>query len=47
MSFAAAPPPGKFRLLIEEFGSVSVNYAYEGRLIYAETFVIDDALAAE
>jgi hypothetical protein len=51
VTFAAAPAPGQFRLLIEEFEFISANYTDEGRapgrLIYAETFAIDAALVSE
>jgi hypothetical protein len=44
VTFAAAPEPGAFRLLIEEFESVAATYAWPGRLIYAESIAIDEAL---
>ncbi|HEY0878484.1 MAG TPA: hypothetical protein VGE10_08515 [Zeimonas sp.] len=48
VTFAAAPAPGAWRLLVEEHEYVSANYADEGRapgrLIYAETFEVDAAL---
>lgn len=51
VTFAAAPAPGQFRLLIEEFEFVSANHAEEGqppgRLIYAESFILDAALVSE
>ncbi|HKR01391.1 MAG TPA: hypothetical protein VJT09_12010 [Pyrinomonadaceae bacterium] len=55
VSFAKKPEPGRFRLLIEEQEYVSANYTLSegrvgrqpGRLIYAETFELDDALVSE
>ena len=48
VTFAAAPAPGAYRLLIEEFEYVSANYSENrvapGRLIYAETVDVDTAL---
>ncbi|MDT3680321.1 MAG: hypothetical protein ROZ64_15970 [Burkholderiaceae bacterium] len=48
VTFATAPAPGAYRLLVEEHEYVSANYADErrapGRLIYAETFEVDAAL---
>ncbi|MGE3106993.1 MAG: hypothetical protein AB7G11_04145 [Phycisphaerales bacterium] len=44
VTFAAAPPPGQFRLLIEEYESVSSTFPYSGRMIYAETIAVDEAL---
>jgi hypothetical protein len=48
VTFAAAPAPGAYRLLIEEFEYVSANYSENrgapGRLIYAETVDVDAAL---
>jgi hypothetical protein len=50
VTFAAAPAPGTYRLLVEEFEYLSANYAEgrraPGRLIYAETFEIDAALVS-
>jgi hypothetical protein len=55
VAFAKIPEPGRCRLLIEEFEYVSANFMLqEGRavqpprrLIYAETFELDDALISE
>ncbi len=51
VTFAARPEAGAYRLLIEEFEYVSANYQEgrraPGRLIYAETFDVDAALATE
>jgi hypothetical protein len=51
VAFAAVPPAGMFRLLIEEFEYISATYAENdqapGRLIYAETFAIDEAFLGE
>jgi hypothetical protein len=51
VTFAVAPEPGAYRLLIEEFEYVSATYAdgrrAPGRLIYAETFAIDSALVSQ
>jgi hypothetical protein len=51
VTFAAAPAPGQFRLLIEEFEFISANYSDQGkapgRLIYAEIFAIDATLVNE
>lgn len=48
MTFAAVPAPGDYRLLVEEFEYISATYAdgphAPSRLIYAETFEVDDAL---
>jgi hypothetical protein len=48
VTFAAAPVPGTYRLLVEEYEYLSANYAdgrrAPGRLIYAETFEVDTAL---
>jgi hypothetical protein len=45
VTFTTAPPPGAYRLLIEEFEYVSANYADNqrapGRLIYAEIIAVD------
>jgi hypothetical protein len=55
VSFAKAPKAGEFRLLIEEHEYISAKYTLTegragrqpGRLIYAETFELDDALVSE
>jgi hypothetical protein len=55
ITFAQRPQPGQFRLLIEEHEYISANYSLvegrtvqqPGRLIYAETFELDDALVSE
>jgi hypothetical protein len=51
VTFAAAPDPGQFRLLIEEFEFISANYTDQGkapgRLIYAETITMDATLISE
>jgi hypothetical protein len=55
VEFAKLPHPGEFRLLIEEHEYISADYSLaEGntikqpsRLIYAETFELDDALVSE
>jgi hypothetical protein len=55
VEFAKLPRPGEFRLLIEEHEYISADYSLaEGntikqpsRLIYAETFELDDALVSE
>lgn len=55
IEFAKLPHPGEFRLLIEEHEYISADYSLpEGRtigqpsrLIYAETFELDDALVSE
>jgi hypothetical protein len=51
VTFAVAPEPGAYRLLIEEFEYVSATYAdgrqAPGRLIYAETFAVDSALVSQ
>jgi hypothetical protein len=48
VTFAAAPEPGRYRLLVEELEYVSANYSdgreAPGRLIYAETFEVDAGL---
>ena len=48
VTFTSAPPPGAYRLLIEEFEYVSANYADNqrapGRLIYAEIIAVDAAM---
>jgi hypothetical protein len=41
VSFATAPDPGRFRLLIEER-----EYIGQGRLIYAEAFELDHTLVS-
>ena len=55
VTFAQAPKPGQFRLLIEEQEYISANYTLvegrtaqqPGRLIYAETMELDEALVSE
>lgn len=53
VTFTEIPEPGRYRLLIEEFEYVSHTWAEgdagapPGRLIYAETFELDDALVSE
>jgi hypothetical protein len=55
ITFTQMPEPGRYRLLIEEFEYVSSTFLVEegrrteppGRLIYAETFAMDDALVSE
>jgi hypothetical protein len=52
VAFQAQPAPGQFRILVEEFEFISANYTTQdrhapGRLIYAETFMVDSALVAE
>jgi hypothetical protein len=48
VTFAAAPTPDTYRLLVEEYEYISANYTdgrrAPGRLIYAETFEVDTAL---
>jgi hypothetical protein len=48
VTFAGAPPEGKYRLLIEEFEYITADYlegrSAPGRLIYAETFTVDAGL---
>jgi len=48
VTFASVPPPGAYRLLIEEFEYVSADYTEgrqaPGRLIFAETFEVDGGL---
>ena len=48
VTFATAPAPGTYRLLVEEYEYISANYTdgrrAPGRLIYAETFEVDTAL---
>ena len=48
VTFTAAPAPGAYRLLIEEFEYISANYAEgrgaPGRLIYAEIIEVDAAM---
>jgi hypothetical protein len=55
VTFAQRPNPGGFRLLVEEHEYISANYAISeggaikqpGRLIYIETFELDEALVKE
>lgn len=56
ITFAKPPPPGEFRLLVEEYEFISAEYTLVGdddvvrqpsRLIYAEAFEVDDALVNE
>ncbi len=55
VTFAQRPEVGRFRLLVEEYEYVSANYVLKdgrttrqpGRLIYAESFELDDALISE
>lgn len=55
ISFAKAPEVNRYRLLIEEFEYISANFTLGGgravkplgRLIYAETFDLDNALISE
>jgi len=55
VTFGQTPEVGRFRLLIEEHEYISANYTLSegrvvrqpGRLIYAETFELDDALVSE
>ncbi|MFY9574450.1 MAG: hypothetical protein WAV20_23870 [Blastocatellia bacterium] len=55
VTFAQTPEVGRFRLLIEEHEYISSNYSLvegrtarqAGRLIYAESFELDDALISE
>jgi len=52
VSFSSTPAAGQFRVLVMEFEFISANYATAdhkapGRLIYAETFAVDEALVSE
>jgi hypothetical protein len=55
VQFASKPAAGRFRLLIEEHEYISANFVaiehgiakQPGRLIYAEIFVLDEALVKE
>jgi hypothetical protein len=55
VTFAQRPNPGGFRLLVEEHEYISANYTISegdaikqpGRLIYIETFELDEALVKE
>jgi hypothetical protein len=55
VQFATKPAAGRFRLLIEEHEFISANFVeiehgiakQPGRLIYAEIFVLDEALVKE
>jgi hypothetical protein len=55
VTFTKPPAPGEFRLLIEEREFISANYTLiEGnaikqpsRVIYAETFELDEALVSD
>lgn len=52
VAFSAPPAPGQFRIFVEEFEFISANYMTQGRhtsgrLIYAETFMVDSALVSE
>ncbi|GAB4429679.1 MAG: hypothetical protein Kow0031_10270 [Anaerolineae bacterium] len=55
VTFARRPEAGQYRLLIEEYEYISANYVLvegrtahqPGRLIYAETFELDDTLVNE
>ena len=51
MTFAAAPEPDAYRVVVEEFEYISATYAEgrqaPGRLIYAETFLVDAALVKQ
>ncbi len=51
VTFIEAPPADGYRLLVEEFEYISANYTHDrrapGRLIYAETFLVDAALVGQ
>lgn len=46
ISFATAPAAGHYRVLVEEFEDVSSDHPDSGRLIYAETFTVDQTFIA-
>jgi hypothetical protein len=46
ISFGVVPAAGRYRILVEEFEYVSSDHPDAGRLIYAETFAVDETFIA-